>query len=38
MSKEHKNKRDEKKKPVLTVKEKRAAKNTKKETKNVFAV
>jgi hypothetical protein len=36
MSKEHKNKRDTKKKPVLSPKEKKAAKNDKKDTKNVL--
>ena len=36
MSKEHKNKRDTKKKPTLSPKEKKAAKLTKKDTKNVL--
>jgi hypothetical protein len=36
MSKEHKNKRDIKKKPALSPKEKKAAKNDKKDTKNVL--
>jgi hypothetical protein len=36
MSKEHKNKRDTKKKPVLSPKEKKAAKHDKKDTKNVL--
>jgi hypothetical protein len=36
MSKEHKNKRDAKKKPALTHKEKKAAKLVKKDTKNVL--
>ena len=36
MSKEHKNKRDTKKKAVLSLKEKMAAKQVKKETKNVL--
>ena len=36
MSKEHKNKRDTKKKAVMTPKEKKAAKSTKKESKNVL--
>ena len=36
MSKEHKNKRDAKKKPVMSPKEKKAAKQGKKGTKNVL--
>lgn len=36
MSKEHKNKRDTKKKAVMSPKEKKAAKQTKKEVKNVL--
>ena len=36
MSKEHKNKRDTKKKPALSPKEKKAAKKGKANTKNVF--
>ena len=36
MSKEHKNKRDTKKKPTLSPKEKKAAKQGKKDTKNVL--
>lgn len=36
MSKEHKNKRDSKKKAVMSPKEKKAAKLSKKETKNVL--
>ena len=36
MSKEHKNKRDTKKKPVLSPKEKKAAKQGRKEGKNVL--
>jgi hypothetical protein len=36
MSKEHKNKRDTKKKSALSPKEKKAAKQAKKDTKNVL--
>jgi hypothetical protein len=36
MSKEHKNKRDTKKKPAMTPKEKKAAKKEKKDTNNVL--
>ena len=36
MSKEHKNKRDAKKKPAMTLKEKKAAKLVKKNTRNVL--
>jgi hypothetical protein len=36
MSKEHKNKRDTKKKPAMTPKEKKAAKKGKKDTNNVL--
>ena len=36
MSKEHKNKRDEKKKPVMSPKEKKAAKQGKKDAKNIL--
>ena len=36
MSKEHKNKRDTKKKPVMSPKEKKAAKAIKNNTKNIF--
>ena len=36
MSKEHKNKRDDKKKPALSPKEKKAAKLAKKDAKNVL--
>lgn len=36
MSKEHKNKRDSKKKAVMSPKEKKAAKQAKKETKDVL--
>lgn len=36
MSKEHKNKRDAKKKATMSTKEKKAAKQSKKETKNVL--
>jgi hypothetical protein len=36
MSKEHKNKRDTKKKPALSPKEKKAAKHANKDTKNVL--
>lgn len=36
MSKEHKNKRDAKKKPVMSPKEKKAAKLAKQNTKNVL--
>jgi hypothetical protein len=36
MSKEHKNKRDEKKKPALSAKEKKAAKTAKKDSKNIL--
>ena len=36
MSKEHKNKRDSKKKAVMSPKEKKAAKQSKKEAKNVL--
>jgi hypothetical protein len=36
MSKEHKNKRDTKKKPVMSPKEKKAAKLVKKDTKNIL--
>ena len=36
MSKEHKNKRDTKKKPALSPKEKKAAKLANKDTKNVL--
>ena len=35
MSKEHKNKRDTKKKAAMSPKEKKAAKQLKKETKNI---
>ena len=35
MSKEHKNKRDAKKKPAMTPKEKKAAKLAKKDTRNI---
>jgi hypothetical protein len=36
MSKEHKNKRDEKKKAVMSPKEKKAAKAAKKDTRNIL--
>jgi hypothetical protein len=36
MSKEHKNKRDTKKKAAMSPKEKKAAKQLKKETKNIL--
>jgi hypothetical protein len=36
MSKEHKNKRDEKKKPAMSPKEKKAAKLARKDSKNVL--
>lgn len=36
MSKEHKNKRDVKKKPAMTPKEKKAAKLVKKDTRNIL--
>jgi len=36
MSKEHKNKRDAKKKPAMTPKEKKAAKLAKKDTRNIL--
>ena len=36
MSKEHKNKRDAKKKPALSPKEKKVAKQLKKDTRNVL--
>jgi hypothetical protein len=36
MSKEHKNKRDAKKKAVMSPKEKKAAKQSKKEARNVL--
>jgi len=36
MSKEHKNKRDAKKKAAMSPKEKKAAKQLKKETKNIL--
>jgi len=36
MSKEHKNKRDTKKKPAMSPKEKKAAKQTKKDTRNIL--
>lgn len=36
MSKEHKNKRDAKKKPVMSPKEKKAAKQAKKNERNVL--
>ncbi len=36
MSKEHKNKRDAKKKPAMSPKEKKAAKQTKKDTRNIL--
>ena len=36
MSKEHKNKRDSKKKAVMSPKEKKAAKQSKKEARNVL--
>jgi hypothetical protein len=36
MSKEHKNKRDTKKKPAMSPKEKKAAKLVKKDTRNIL--
>lgn len=36
MSKEHKNKRDEKKKPAMTPKEKKTARQAKKDTRNIL--
>jgi len=36
MSKEHKNKRDTKKKPVMSPKEKKAAKLAKKDTRDIL--
>ena len=36
MSKEHKNKRDAKKKPAMSPKEKKAAKLAKKDTRNIL--
>jgi len=38
MSKEHKNKRDAKKKPAMTQKEKKAAKQVKKDTKDAMFI
>jgi hypothetical protein len=36
MSKEHKNKRDAKKKPLMSPKEKKAAKQAKKDTRDIL--